>query len=327
MRRERRRLGAVVLTVALATAGCSSVRDAVVVERPPPRVAMKGYPLDLAYGADPDAPVAMAVPVADLFDTLTGGVFETAFEELVFPTRPAVAPIAPNEPCPEPGPEVVAERPITPDVKTPVDAGAYLFKQEGTLEIAGILKTSIKGLTRRTVRNVRTTTTQTGTQTDFDVELAIGPLRQTQSLRVVPGDGIFLTGLQTSSTGGSNSFDPVLPVEIFSLPTSESTAFTGAGLDPLTGQTLLVQGTVLRKERIAGCDELVDAWQAETTWTFVRPGQAPIVWDYDYAVATQHGGFTVSDHLATTEVIAGLTVTIDVTSTFGSITPTPEPPK
>lgn len=314
-----------VLGMAMMSTGCTAVKGVVLVKDPAARVNMKAYPVDFAFGDEPDAgapPAALAPfppPLAD------GG--STFFD---FPTQdqsppptypPAVyGPVAADL-CPEPGPNAVAEEPISADVKRPVEAGSYLFKQQGTLDIVGIGKVPLPPLTARIVRNVQQTTT-TAPQIDFDVELFTGLRRQIQKFRAIPGDGIYLRGISTKTGNDSHDFNPVLPVLVFKLPATQLTAVSGVGVDPLTGETLVVQGTIDKVVRVEGCGEVVDAWHTNATWTFQR-GTDSQVYQFEYSVATQHGGLIVQEHLQTTDRIGPLTVTIDETASIGSIHPKP----
>lgn len=318
----RLRLVALVLVAAVTGSGCAVVREAVVLDKPKPKVVLKGYELDLAYG-DPPPQEVVAAPVVALAPPRIGlvdEVFEIQTEIITPPRRFSNPPTEAPEACPAPEPNTVAERAITADINSVVEPGVYLWQQQGTLDIVGIGKIPLVPLTTRIVRNVVTT----GNVTTFDVELFNGVRRQVQSFRVVPSDGLFLTKMVTRAGDQTRTFSPVVPVEVLPLPAVELTAVRGVGLDPLTGETLVVSGTVTRKERVEGCNELVDGWFVESTWTFQR-GSDSQVWDYDYAVATQHGGLIVGDHLKTVERFGAFQATIDLTTQFGSIHPKPEP--
>lgn len=324
---------ALVIAVTTGTTACGAVRDFVALDPPADRVSVKGYELDLAYGEEPVeeeipdlpalvplAPVPMAELAVEVFD------LPPVEAEAPFSPRRITALPPPQEACPEPGPGVVAERPITPDVKVMVEPGSYLFKQVGTVELVGLATYPLPELTMRIVRNL----TGTEAEFDFDVELFTGTRRQVQRYRVVQGDGIFLRGVDTTVNAETIAFNPVTPVEVFPLPASENTAITSAGVDPLTGQTMVVQGLVTKKERVLGCDEVVDGWVVDAQWSFSRPtlsGMDSRTYEYDYTVATQHGGLIVADHLATVtpENYGPFVANVDVTSAIGKLTPKPEP--
>lgn len=304
------------IVLCILVQGCG-LAGVVVVDKPPPRVSLKGYQLDLAYGAEPIAPpeaggqTKLSQIAQDVFDL-----------DNDFPTSAPPARFGPPaDPCPEPGPSVVPEEPITPDVRSKVAPGVYLFKQEGTVEFVGLnIKANIKGFTSRIVRNFKTS----GETFTYDMDTVVGQTRQVWSMQVVPGDGIFLAGIDRMGQGAID-FHPLLPVEIFPLPAVENTSVTGAGLDPTTGESLVVQGLVKVKQRVSGCDELVDGWFLEGSWSF--QGQNPVRYDLSYTVATQHGGLIVGDHVKFTQPGNPVSQAFDITTTFGSITPRPEKPK
>ena len=317
------RLAAALLAVALLTGACGGASEFLLLEPEPDRVSIKGYSLDLAYGEDPP-PAVEGKPPAPAAPTTLTELAEQVFDLPPPPPRRQPGTPPPADPCPSPGPAVFAERAITPDVESVIEPGVYLFQQSGTFEIVGVAKTPIEGLTSRVVRNV----SGDPSEFEFELELATGSRRQVQGYRVVPGDGIFITGIVTVVGDEREEFNPVLPVEVFPLPAGENTTLNSAGLDPLTGRSMVVQGSVTKKQRVLGCDEVVDGWVFEGTWTFAGAnGGQPRVYDLDYTVAPQHGGLVVAEHLVTTESYGPFTAAVDVTSTIGSIHPRPEPPK
>lgn len=317
------------MLVLVATLSGCGVGDLVTVDAKPQQVNVKGFPLDLAFGKDPVPPAAQRRPTGStdpVRPPSTGGLFDEVVEPYDPRGEPSPQPPPPARPeCPPVGPNTVALRPITTDVAAPVDPGVYTFQQRGVVDVVGLGKLPLNGLTARTVRNlvVDPPDTEGRRAFSYDLELTTGVRRQVQGIRVVPGDGIFLTGIATTANGETSTFSPVLPVEIFPLPASELAQVNSAGLDPLTGETLVVNASVKQKVRVDGCDEVVDGWLVEATWTFQR-GPASQVYDIDYVVATQHGGLVVADRLKTTESFGAFQATIDVDSAFGSITPRPE---
>jgi hypothetical protein len=325
----RRELRLAALLVALACLPGCSLGNAVRVKAKPPEVNVKKYPLDLAFGKEPPppAPSRGPVPAPTVPRPPDSGPGEVAFPDYT-PPDPTTPPPPPRPACPPVGPNTVALEPITTDVQKPVVPGVYTWQQEGTLDILGIGKIPITGLTTRTVRDVVVDEESTAEYKPFSyqVELSTGARRQVVRLRVVPGDGIFVAGIETTANGEKSSFNPLVPVEIFPLPAVELASVTSAGADPLTGETLVVNATIKEKRRIDGCDEVVDGWYVEDArWTFQR-GPASQVQTYSYAVATQHGGLVVADHLRTTESFGAFQATIDVRTAFGSIHPKPEKP-
>jgi hypothetical protein len=328
---------AVALAMALTSTGCTAVRDVVLVKDPPPRVTVRAYPVDFTFGDEPQGvapPAAPLVPLAPPLAELAPAFFDLPPTQDNYPAS-TYAPgtfTAPPNPCPEPGPSAFAEQSISADVIRPVEAGSYLFKQQGTLDLVGIAKVPLPTLTARIVRNVKVSTAPPSAtaptaaavqQIDFEVELFTGLRRQIQKFRSIPGDGVYLTGMSTKAAYQSHDFNPVVPVQIFKLPAAQLATIQGVGVDPLTGETLVVQGTIDKVVRVEGCGEVVDAWHANATWTFQR-GPDSQIYQFEYSVAPQHGGLIVADHLQTTERIGPFTATIDATASIGGIHPKPE---
>ncbi len=308
--------------VVLLFTGCAAVRNIVVVDKPPPRVSVKGYPLDLAYGVQVVAtPEQQRVIIEALGPELTN---ELDFD-FTFPTYSGGSTAAFN-PCPDPGQDAIVE-PIGLDVKRAMAPGNYRWKQQGTLEIVGLFKVTIDALVTRTIRNV-TTPDASGIFT-YEIESSLSLRRQIQRFQVRPNDGVYLTFIRTlAGDKPPKDFTPVPAMEIFPLPAAAGLPITSVGIDPVTREVLQVSGAIKGKDRFEGCGEAFDAWLAETTWTFQRVGEsAQVPWDYDYALAPQLGGMFVFDHLATTETFGSppvvLTIKSDINSTLANIIPTP----
>lgn len=300
---------------------CASVKDIVVVEKKPPRVSVKAYPLDLVYG--PALTPQEAVEATEFALQSAGLEFEEiTFPEISFNSSGGAEP--PPDPCPPPSQDAIVE-PIALDVSKALSNGVYPWRQEGTLEVVGLFKVPIKGPTVRTIRNV---TVEEDGAFSYEYESFVGIRRQILHLRVVPSDGIFLTYLKVVAGAGTHEFRPLLPVEIFPLPSSAGTVIgPSVGVDPVTRELMQVNGNVSKKERYEGCGEAFDAWLAETTWTFQNPEGTEVPWDFDFAVSPQLGGLIVFEHLKVTEFFSTnppLTIKTDMNSTLSSVTPTPE---
>ncbi len=311
--------------VALFFTGCAAVRNIVVVDKPPPRVSVKGYPLDLAYGVQV---VATPEQQQAIIEALGPELVEELDFGFTYPTFSGGSAAAFN-PCPDPGQDAIVE-PIGLDVKKAMAPGNYKWKQQGTFEIVGLFKLAIDQIGLRTIRNV-TTPDAMGVFT-YEIESTLSLRRQIQQFQVRPNDGVYLTYMKTLAGENSKEFTPVPATEIFPLPASAGLAITSVGIDPNTQEVLNVSATIKGKERYEGCGEAFDAWLADPgLWTFSRPGDAAkqpppppqVPWDYDYALAPQLGGMFVFDHLATTEVLGAFTIKSDINSTLANIIPTP----
>lgn len=300
----------------MLASACGSVKEVVILDKPAPRVSLKGFALDLAFGKAPVEPLEASgeKPLTEIAE-------EVFFFEDEFITPRPVKPIdgGPPDPCPEPGPNVFAREPITIDVKAPVKDGVYLYHQDGTIEFVGLTKTTVKGITSRIISNLVVDADGSFT---YDYELVVGTQRQTWGIEVIPGQGIYITSMVRRISGGTETFNPIPPVQIMPLPVSENTTVTGAGVDPLSAESMVVQGLVTSKQRILGCDEVADGWYVEGTWTLRRGTRATPI-QVEYAIATQHGGLIIFDRLRFTQTEGPLTVNYDLATAFGKIDPRP----
>ena len=304
--------------VALFFTGCAAVRNIVVVDKPPPRVSVKGYPLDLAYGVQV---VATPEQQQTIIEALGPELSNELDFDFTYPTYSGGSAVAFN-PCPDPGQDAIVE-PIGLDVKKAMSPGNYKWKQQGTFEIVGLVKSPIDQIGIRTIRNV--TTPNASGVFDYEIESTLSLRRQIQKFQVRPNDGVYLISVKTlAGDKPPKEFTPVPAMEIFPLPAAAALPITSVGVDPVTREVLQVSGTIKGKDRFEGCGEAFDGWLAETTWTFQRLGEsAQVPWDYDYALAPQLGGMFVFDHLATTEVLGGFTLKMDINSTLANIIPAP----
>lgn len=359
--RPRQVLTLTAVMLLVSASGCSRVKDVVAVPKSPDRVSLKSYPLSLAFGAGPNEAsdavelTAPEIPAGEL--TMPALGFDDFLQDDFPPIGPPPVFEEPPNPCPEPDAGVFAERRITPDVTVVPDAGTYLFKQLGILEITGLAKVPLQGLTTRTVRNLTVTSAEGARlEFDYDLELVTGLRRQvlklhirsatdprgsgaTQTTTPANSGGIFLRGIETVVGNDRITFSPALPVKIFPFPAEEGLAISDTGVDLSTGETLSVAGTIGQKDRLEGCGEVVDAWTtANMRWTFQKPSTKlpPVtdpkpptetrVYEYDYSIAPQYGGILVGDHFKTVtpEFYGPIAVSLDMTSVIGRMAPTPE---
>src|SRR4029077_2236872 len=163
----------------LASTGCSTVRELVSVRKPAPRVTLKGYALDLAYGEEPPGPGQAPAALAPTLNQLASQAFDFPLytPNTIAARRPGAPPSTRVDPCPPAPASAAAERPVTADVPagTVVVPGVYLWKQAGSVRILPLnIDVPLPPLTARIVRNLATQ----GTTMSFDVELATGLCRQ-----------------------------------------------------------------------------------------------------------------------------------------------------
>ena len=91
-------------------------------------------------------------------------------------------------------------------------------------------------------------------------------------------------------------FDP--GVLFVPLPVQPGASFQGVGVDPASGETLEVDGSVDRHERVDACGEILDGWRVTTRETFSGAQSQPAT--YNFIVATELGAMIIGEHLDTT---------------------------
>lgn len=304
----------------LALLPACALKDVIVVEKPPPRVAVKAYPIDLAYGTEP--PPEPGTPEA--FAAIATTMADFSFFEPDFGAGITTRPGPPPGPCPAAGPDVFPAEPAPLDVAagTTVTEGRYRWRQSGTYELANLFKLPLAGDVNRTIAGLQVAG---GNSYTFDTDSSTPAGRKILRLRVTPGAGIDLIKLTRFTSQGPREFNPVPPMRIFPLPASPGLAISAVGIDPVSLQTLNVAGRVKGRDRVDACGDVFEGWRAETTWTLQNVNSttqaAPTT--YNYTVGTGFGGMFLSDYekVPTGTNEAGLTYSLEVTSTINAVKP------
>lgn len=319
MRRERRLL-VVALVLALAP-GCGLLR----VDVPEDGVTVKPLTADLAFGAATLAEAVATAPiVAGTGVDVALGLLDD-FGDFASGASPTLLrPISVGVICPEAAPNAFPAEEATQTVRNgPPKAGSYRWKQSGTLEIPGLLpKTSLAGLTSRSVRNVVTA----AAATTFDYVIPGGLTgTETQSLEV-RADGVYLTRLRFELGQQSLDFEPFpLPLKLFSLPVSTGEAVSATGVDPVDRLSFTLTGRMGTRERIDACGTVIDAWKFSGSRVVqpLLPNDTRGVRSttYEFLFAPQLGGMFVGERAVTTGSIGPFVYQTDVTATIGEISP------
>ncbi len=139
-----------------------------------------------------------------------------------------------------------------------------------------------------------------------------------------PDRGVALIALEQVDANGAviSSFAPPRGVLYLPLPVASGEAYQSVGVDPRSGQTIVHNATVLGRERVDACGDLVDGWAVEATQTSSngRGGPGTEV-AYRYIIAPQYGGMIIFEQLKYT---AG-TVENDLRFNLGQLVPDPLP--
>lgn len=302
----RRALLAAVLMVA---AGCAPQDDV--------HLSIRDLSSDVVYGDQSKPTPPAPAPAATIQPTFPSFIQPPAV------VRPVTAP--PTEPvdlCPTAQEGAFPLIAATPRVLAPPVPALYLYRQTGTVTIAGEELTPPEVTTREVLNIV---VAENGTFT-FDVIEDQFVAKTTTTYLVdqrgsASSDGIFITHMLTESTDAEGEplveeFTPVPPVKIMPLPAAvSSNQFASAGTDALRGTSMAVRGTIAERSRVDACGTVLDAWRVELEGLITGPARAQS-FTSSYDIATHYGGLILSDHLVLTGVQGGLPVDRDTTATI-----------
>jgi hypothetical protein len=309
----RRRNPSLVMLALLLLAGAC-------VRQGPPPVGVRALQANLVFSTAPAPPtpptVAPPAPAAPPGDTFINVDLGPINDQPVYKLRPAL-PASP--PCPAAGPNAYPAQEATINAKGMPAAGTYRWKRAGmyALAIAPNQPITLGGFESRLIRSVQS---QASDGSQYSFETVQPDLRgstvvslwqvKTAALSATPqelsvsapniGDperGLALMSQTVTGTDGkvqhTYTFNP--GVLFAPLPIQAGESFQGVGVDPSSGETLTINGSVDRHQRIDACGEIVDGWQINTTETFSGATNQPAT--YNYLVATQLGAMIVAEHV------------------------------
>ena len=137
-----------------------------------------------------------------------------------------------------------------------------------------------------------------------------------------PERGLVLTKVEEFSgrtdTPDRGVFTPTPGVLLLPLPVITGEVFESAGVDPQTGATLHIQGTVGSRKQVDACGEMIDGWEVVATQTFTEPEGGQSTTNYTYIVATQYGSLMTFEKLTSG---AGLNQSEPQVFTIGQLRP------
>ena len=320
---HRTRVSALLLVVSMAAGACGP--DV------PLEVGVRDYSTDIVYGSQRQPPpLPPPVPAANP---------EPGFPGFIVPPPPIVVTQQPgSEPAPRPVPPPPAaacptddpldfpRQPATRTVSGPPAAGVYLFRQQGTVSIAGQPAQALPAESSREVRNV---VPAANNEVTYDVVIeSLGDVTTSsyaarQSTGDPSLDGVFLTRVVTRrANGGVDEFTPTRGVRIIAVPAGPAASWNDVGTDPLRATSMVVQGQVTDKGRVNACGTPLDSWTVKVTGRLLGPGKDLTV-TATYQVATQFGGFVLADDVAITGTDGGVRVDLRSAATVNAIEPRP----
>lgn len=309
----------------VATAAVLSVALAACVRQGPPPVGVRALQGNLVFSAIPVPPapptIAPPVPFAAVPTVSPGFTIDLgpAADQPVYKLRPPL-PAAPQ--CPQAGPNAYPSQEAPSNAAGLPAAGSYRWKRAGSyqLNIAPGQTFPVAGFDTRLVRNVRAVAadgseyTFETVQPDFRGDGVVSDWRvKTAALSFTPqvlsvtasnvGDPERGLALEAQTVLGPDGkvahhyvFDP--GVLFVPLPVQPGASFQGVGVDPASGETLEVDGSVDRHERVDACGEILDGWRVTTRETFSGAQSQPAT--YNFIVATELGAMIIGEHLDTT---------------------------
>jgi hypothetical protein len=309
------------------------------------RVEVQELEADLAFGVttttttSTTTPGSSAQPASDGADASLDELGNAFFPPLKSRFDPGSAA---TTPCPDAPPGAVASDAATDNVPAGVRpaAGVYRWKRSGTQKLTAFpITVAIGGFDRRLIRNVTavdaTTYTFETIRTDlYDKYFIVTTYQvktaatQTQTVNRAsvhqragePDRGVSIARIEHRDRGGdliAAPFAPVPPVLLLPLPVLDGEQFQGAGVDPLTGDSLQVQAQVIRKVTTDACGRLLDGWLVKGTKVFAGTNAHPE--DFETVFATQFGATPIRERVQLTDTNA----TWDAIATVGQKDPTP----
>ena len=336
-RGSRTRAVVLVALVGLTAAACG--------EQPEPTVRLQNVQADIVFGEI--TPPTPATP-ANLTSGPVGPIEEDVVEvdEIEFDDkghlRGRFSAPRPIEPCPPAELTEFPDKEASLNVEGKPAVGLYRWVRSGEQQITTPpIKLPVSGFEKRLIRAVEEESPTTFTFETVQSEMGTGQIVVTRyrvktaptQQRIGPTDvrvgepdrGIAIYEIERfdPKTAASISvFAPNPPVLVLPLPIVPGEAFEGVGVDPATGGSLRIQGSVRKRQQVDACGEVVDGWLVEGTRTTsgLNPEDSKSQ-IYHYIVATQLGGSIVQEYLEAQDATGSAKITFRT----GQIVPDPLP--
>ena len=236
--------------------------------------------------------------------------------------------------CPAAKPGAVPAEPVTGIVGAPPAAGLYAQHNTGTYSLDRLnLKGDFPPVTAMEITNVKDVTApditgQAARTITFDV-VEHSLLSTTTTSYQSTATELDLVSTSTVANGQTSTFTPT-PVITMMQYSGEGSFWKSAGIDQATGTSMIVQGTVDKRESVDVCGTMIDTYRVVSSERVTNVGTG-----YDsqtdpndpnvYNVATQFGGLMVRQHINTTTTFTVngslLTLALNYTSTVDSAHP------
>jgi hypothetical protein len=321
--------------VALALLPACSMPGFLKVAEPEDGVTVKNLTADLAFGAEEQGVAAESVgapPQAPAWEQAMYEFLAPDFD-VDFRQESPRPPAAPVGPCPEPDETTFPELPATLLVNGPPVPGLYRWKHEGTVEIFGLAKVPLSGLTTRTVRLLDSVAPGVVAAYEIEQQGLTGTEIDTIEIRYSdagsPTDGVYLTRLQYRGPDIDIDFNPPAAAapKLLSLPVRATEPISETAIDLDDRLVLQVTGTMdgSTRHRLDTCGEVVEAWKfsGQRILQGLPPNEGDSIRNtkFDFWIAPQLGGLIVGDHLVTQGNFGPLRYQSDIVTTIGDLAP------
>lgn len=340
---QPRRRSDLLIVLALSTVLLSAC-----VKQDDPKVGITKVEANLVFGVKEPPPVVQP-PNQQVQEEIQTNLGKFGEINLDGPFLKLPPPAAVDGECPKAAPNAAAKDPADINVTGKPKEGIYRWQRGGEQKPAGAPENTpglkISGFEKRILRNFKQVDPKTSTFETVQIESTRTAITSTFQVRTdalnetinpgavvspprvgEPDRGLSLTKVETIDSKGEvvAAFNPTTPILYLPLPVVSGEAYRSVGVDPKTGQTLVHDATVLGRERIDACGDLVDGFAVEATQTSSVGGQAGpgAQVKYRYIVAPQYGAMIIA------EVLSYSTTTIqnELRFTLGQLNPDPLPP-
>jgi hypothetical protein len=316
-RRRERRLAAVGVALGLIGAACVHKSD--------PGVGINRIQANLVFGVKPAEAQPGLIPIIAQPEAAPDVVEAGDLEVKVPPLPDLGLNTKAAGPCPEAPPTAAVEDPVDVNITGPPREGVYRWKHDGFATTAAGQRVPFAGFEKRVVRKYKKINA-----TDFSFETVqpitgtagaqfivtayeVHPAEPSQSITPPAGPvnpptlggptrGLVLTKQDLLDSRGQivSSFAPTPGLLLLPLPVNSSDTWQSVGVDPKSGATTVINGTVTRRQRIDACGDLVDGWLVDATQVSgsaqnATPDAGQIA--YSYMVAPQFGGALVQERI------------------------------
>ena len=333
-------------------------------------IGLRRIAVDLAYTDEAKLPPPIVVTKEEIIAapppiSVPGFVTQIA-PEIVRASPPATVrptPPAPTPACPKAAADARPRLPVRVFVTDPPKMGVFPTRVDGTVALAstiGTLKFPLPTVGAFQIRNVQQTSVQDTTNgpttiISYDVieptldggsmvttyqstnspSSSQGQVQRTATVGPQPLGELDLVSQVIKSPGKPDSrFDPKPAVIIMSFKSGEGTSWNSAGIDQATGTSMVVQGSIEKREVLDVCGTLYDTYKVTSSErvTNLQSGYSSMTAQGNpniYNVATQLGGLFISRTVHTAAQApsssgAGTTtITLDYTSIVTTADPAP----